>query len=255
MAEKTLYKYLDVNGGLTMLEHHNLQFTNATKFNDPFDCHPALFDYSNVPSTPNNWPPTDFLKRKGELDMENLRNSTWICCLSKVYDSLLMWAYYNSHKGICIGLNLDTVLSCCQRNFFGHMYPYPAEVKYRDINQKPDYFKDLPSWNDLLATKAKEWEHEQEVRLITKEPLWIHAGRDIPKELYNEELVDGKEIRHYPPLSSDCFESVYLGVNIFHQDRDKIIKAAKDLNPEIKIYQMTTDPEAFKLKEKEIEEI
>ena len=78
MAERLLYKYLDVNGGLTMLEHHNLQFTNATKFNDPFDCHPALFDYSNVPSTPNNWPPTDFLKRKGELDMENLRNSTWI---------------------------------------------------------------------------------------------------------------------------------------------------------------------------------
>lgn len=35
MAEKTLYKYLDVNGGLAMLDHHNLQFTNATKFNDP----------------------------------------------------------------------------------------------------------------------------------------------------------------------------------------------------------------------------
>ena len=255
MESRTLYKYLDVNGGLAMLEHHNLQYTNATKFNDPFDCYPALFDYSNVPVTKNNWPPAVFLKRKGETDMENLRNSTWICCLSKVYDSLLMWAYYNGHKGICIGLNLDLVLRCCQHKFIGIAYPYPIEVKYRDIHQKPDYFKDLPSWNDLLATKAKEWEHEQEVRLITKEPLWIHAGRDIPKELYNEELVDGKEIRHYPPLSSDCFESVYLGVNIFHQDRDKIIKAAKDLNPEIKIYQMTIDPEAFKLKEKEIEEI
>ena len=46
---------------------------------------------------------------------------------------------------------------------------------------------------------------------------------------------------------------LYLGVNIFRQDRDKIIKAAKELNPEIKIYQMTTDPEAFRLKEKEIE--
>lgn len=135
------------------------------------------------------------------------------------------------------------------------MPPYPLEVKYRDIHQKPDYFKDFSSWNDLLTTKAEEWEHEQEVRLITKNPLWIHARRDIPQKLYNEELVDGKEIRHYPPLSADCFESVYLGVNIFRQDRDKIIKAAKDLNPEIKIYQMTTDPEAFKLKEKEIEEI
>ena len=255
MGMTRLYKYLDVTGGLAMLEHHNLQFTNATKFNDPFDCHPALFDYSNVPATPNNWPPADFLIRKGKTDMENLRNSTWICCLSKVYDSLLMWAYYNSHKGICIGLNIEAVLKCCQQKFLGMMPPYPLEVKYRDIHQKPDYFKDFSSWNDLLTTKAKEWEHEQEVRLITKDPMWVRAGRDIPHELYEEELVDGKEIRHYPQLTGECFESIYLGVNIYPKNKDEIIEAAKKLNPEIKIYQMTIDPEAFKLKEKEIEEI
>ena len=90
-----LYKYLDVNGGLAMLKRHNLQFTNASKFNDPFDCHPALFDYSHASVNRNNWPPADFLSKKGENDMKRLRNSTWICCLSKVYDSLVMWAYYN----------------------------------------------------------------------------------------------------------------------------------------------------------------
>ena len=36
-----LYKYLDVNGGLMMLHNSNLQFTNATRLNDPFDCHPG----------------------------------------------------------------------------------------------------------------------------------------------------------------------------------------------------------------------
>ncbi len=49
--------------------------------------------------------------------------------------------------------------------------------------------------------------------------------------------------------------TVILGVNIYPKNKDEIIKAAKKLNPEIKIYQMTIDPEAFKLKEKEIEEI
>lgn len=44
-----LYKYLDVNGGLMMLHNSNLQFTNATRLNDPFDCHPALFDFSHAP--------------------------------------------------------------------------------------------------------------------------------------------------------------------------------------------------------------
>ncbi len=249
-----LYKYLDVTGGLAMLEHHNLQFTNASKFNDPFDCHPALFDYSYIPENKDDWPIAKFLSFKGEIDMGNLRNDTWICCLSKVYDSLLMWAYYNSHKGICIGLNVDAVLKSCQHGFFGLMYPSVEEVKYKDILQKPNYFKDHLSWMDLWTTKAKAWEHEQEVRLITKDPLWVRAGRDIPEELKQDKVVDWKEIRHYPELSADCFESVYLGVNILPRNKAKIIKAAKKLNPNIKIYRMTTDPEAFRLKAKEIVE-
>ena len=247
-----LYKYLDADGGLKMLHYGNLQFTNASKFNDPFDSHPALFDYSHAPVNKNNWPPADFLSMKGENDMENLRNSTWICCLSKVYDSLLMWAYYNNHKGICIGLNVEAVLESCQHGFIGLMYPSAEEVKYKDILQKPDYFKDLPSWKDLWTTKAKAWEHEQEVRLITKEPSWVRARMDIPKELKDKEIVDGKEIRHYPELSADCFESVYLGVNILPQKKTEIIKFAKNLNPNIKIYQMTIDLEAFRLKAEQI---
>lgn len=246
-----LYKYLDVEGGLAMLKDHNLQFTNATKFNDPFDCHPALFDYSHAPAFQNNQFFADFLTMKCENDMVNLRNDTWLCCLSKVYDSLLMWAYYNNHKGICIGLRTERVTECCQFRCLGELYPF-LEVHYKDIHQKPDYFKDHPSWIDLWTTKAKDWEHEQEVRLIVKDPVWVHAGRDIPEELKKDEVVDWKEIRHYPQLSSDCFESVYLGVNILPKNKEDIIKVAKKLNPDIKIYQMTTDPDAFRLKAEQI---
>ena len=99
-----------------------------------------------------------------------------------------------------------------------------------------------------MLTKAKAWEHEQEVRIITKDPAWVHAGRDIPDEFKKEEVVDWKEIRHYVPLSSDCFESVFLGVNMLPRNRAKIIDIANKLNPNIKIYQMTLDPEAFRLK-------
>ena len=49
MGEAKLYKYLDFNGGLMMLHYSNLQFTNATQLNDPFDCHPSLIDFSDVP--------------------------------------------------------------------------------------------------------------------------------------------------------------------------------------------------------------
>ena len=47
--DRILYKYLDVNGGLSMLFHGNLKFTNATNLNDPFDCHPGLIDFNKVP--------------------------------------------------------------------------------------------------------------------------------------------------------------------------------------------------------------
>ena len=77
-GDARFYKYLDVKGGLAMLRNSNLQFTNSTRLNDPFDCHPALFDFSNVPVNANNWPPADFLREKGITDMENLRNSAWI---------------------------------------------------------------------------------------------------------------------------------------------------------------------------------
>lgn len=254
VSNTILYKYLDANGGLMMLKYHNLQFTNATRFNDPFDCHPALFDYSNVPENKRWWPEDDFLSLKGYIDMENLRNSTWICCLSKVYDSLLMWAYYNNHKGVCIGLNKDALLRSCHKGFFGLLFPSANEVKYRDIQQKPDYFNDHPSWLDLLLTKAREREHEQEVRIITKDPNWVHCGRMVPEEFENEESVDWREERFYPILSPDCFESVYLGVNMLPDNKNKIIKAAKKLNSEIKIYQMITDPDEFKLKAELIEQ-
>ena len=46
-----LFKYLDIVGAKCMIGNQNLQFTNASQLNDPFDCHPKLIDYSNVPSS------------------------------------------------------------------------------------------------------------------------------------------------------------------------------------------------------------
>ena len=45
---RILYKHLDIEGAKCMIGNSNLQFTNATQLNDPFDCHPKLFDYSSA---------------------------------------------------------------------------------------------------------------------------------------------------------------------------------------------------------------
>ena len=235
-----------------MLWSSDLQFTNATQLNDPFDCHPKLLDYSNIPKEIRGNIPEDWYREKEELDASNLRNDTWLCSLSKTNDSLLMWAHYcYNNKGICIGLDIEKVMACVPE-MFGQIYlkPLILEVQYQDIIQRPDYSKS--PWFYQLQTKAKDWEYEQEVRLAMIQPSPAYAAytpEQIKQIKKGRKEFDWKEMRHYQPLTGDCFESLYFGINVDPKKKEKIIAHVRSkLNPDIKLYQMTIDPDAFRLK-------
>lgn len=250
MNTTTLYKYLDAEGGLMMLYYRTLQFTNATKLNDPFDCHPSLIDFSKVPlQEAGNWPP-EIITRHNLGKRGEYRELAYICSLSKVHDSLLMWSYYNSHKGICIGLNMEKT-----RQYSSKMYGtlimscMEMEVQYTDVVKKPNYYRDPNDYfRYQMATKARAWEHEQEVRLLSYDPLPEYK-RLLPGQDDSESPIDWKEVRVFLEIGGECFESVYLGVNMKEDEKEKIIKVAKMCNPDIKIYQMEIDPDAFRLRE------
>ena len=253
MESIKLYKYLDAKGGLAMLSAGNIQFTNATKLNDPFDCHPSLIDFSQVPSET-----TIIWDKKTTIDLESdpfkrNRDKSWLCSLSKNYDSLLMWSYYNCHKGICIEIDMEKADKYLSRIWGSIILGYlKFEVQYKDIIEKPDFFKrkeDL--WSYQLSTKAKTWEHEQEVRLVIVDPS-RKTPHYVPSALENKEIIDYTEIRFTPELGGECYDSVYLGVNIDDEMRNEIIEAAKNLNPNIKIYQMKANANAFKLQTEQI---
>ena len=95
MKQGLLYKYLDANGAKMMLANHNLQFTNAAKFNDPFDCHPSLIDFENIPPESCMGWDAETIKMLQSNRHQRLRERAWVCSLSKVNDSLLMWSYYS----------------------------------------------------------------------------------------------------------------------------------------------------------------
>lgn len=246
-----------------MLQNSNLQFTNATRLNDPFDCHPALFDFSNAPEYPYNWPPKDFMIVKGKTDAENLRNRAWICSLSKVHDSLLMWSYYGNHKGVCVGLDMEKANKYLSRiRCKIYVGARKMEVQYRDVIEKPDYFRDDEDlFRYQLSTKATAWEHEQEVRLLLLDPTpagTLHhpsyATMALPYSPKSDnEFIDWKELRAYPHLGGECFVSLYLGIKIEPERREQIISEARKCNPSIKIYQMIIDPDAFRMKDEVIE--
>lgn len=251
MSETRLYKYLDAKGGLEMLKRGNLQFTNATKLNDPFDCHPALVDFSNVPKEAcKGWTADDMAWLMSSRFKRN-RDNAWICSLSKVYDSMLMWAYYGIHQGVCIGLDMDKArpyLDNIQCSVFRGAQE--LEVQYKDVIEKPDYFNErIDYYRYQYSTKAKEWKHEQEVRLLLIEPSLAFTPMALPYEPKEGEVTDWKEVRAYPEIGGECFDSLYLGIKIDEDKKAEIIKTALTLNPDIKIHQMEIDPKAFRLKE------
>lgn len=235
-----------------MIGNQNLQFTNASQLNDPFDCHPKLIDYSNVPDTKlQGWIPKEWWIEKEENDALNLRNDTWLCSLSKVNNSLLMWSHYcYNHKGVCIGLDIDKVMESVPP-MFGTIYlePLILDVQYQDIIERPNAYhttKDLFSYQ--WRTKAKEWEYEQEVRLVVPSPYAAYAAFTPQQAEQNKEIWDWREIHHYMPLKGECFESIYFGVNIDEQEKEKIIQfVRKKLNPHINLYQMRVYADAFRL--------
>ncbi len=252
-----LYKYLDADGGLKMLEYSNLQFTNANYLNDPFDCHPNLIDFSNVPvERMNVWDKESVILLESDK-YKQLRNNAYVCSLSKVHNSLLMWSYYcSNHKGVCIGIDME------KANKYLSAIPCmlligseKMEVKYCDIIKKPDYFHDLEDfYRYQLSTKAKDWQHEQEVRLVLIEPSIFFVPMALPREPQKDEVVDWKEVRAYPTIGGECYESLYLGINIDITAREELIRIARKRNPDIKIFQMKVNPEAFMLKEELIKD-
>ena len=241
-----------------MLVNHNLQFTNASKLNDPFDCHPNLVDYSDVPEFFCHGKPKEWIQEQMEHNALYTRNDTWLNCLSKVNDSLLMWSHYcRNHSGICIGVDIDKVLANVP-SMFGVNFeiPYLYDVQYQEIIQRPNAYK---SWEDVLryqwSTKAKEWAYEQEMRLVMENlnPRYAMMSKEQKERYERGEVIDWKEIKFYLPLTGDSFESIYFGVNTDVAIKDRIINYARTkLNPDIKIYQMRVDEKAFRLKAEQI---
>lgn len=76
--------------------------------------------------------------------------------------------------------------------------------------------------------------------------MMLHYSK-LPDQNDDKGPIDWKEVRAFPKIEGECFESVYLGINMNADEKSKIISVARKLNPDIKIYQMGIDANAFKL--------
>jgi hypothetical protein len=253
MAGRILYKYLDAKGAATMLYNGDLKFTNATKFDDPFDCHSALIDFSKIsPEQAEPWGREDTISLKAHPYERNWKE-TWICSLSKIHNSIVMWNFYaKKHTGVCVGLDMEKVNAHLHsgRGYIGlHDFSDCYEVQYRDTIEKPDFFKrdNQDFYYYQMLTKAKEWEYEQEVRIFVHNPSTLFR---LSPEQYKQRLkreFTNQELCAYAQMDNECFAAIYLGMNISQRHKKRIIEIARKRNSNIKVYKMEIDPEALRL--------
>ena len=75
----------------------------------------------------------------------------------------------------------------------------------------------------------------------------INDPFDCHPSLIDFENIPPEQCIGWDEETIDCFESIYHGINTTEEDQYEIVKIARNLNPEIKIYRMKPNPTAFKL--------
>lgn len=120
-------------------------------------------------------------------EWENIIGNFRILSLAKSEKNILMWSHYaDFHKGVCVGFKEDSFIakqcrkvdygdgSTVMNNFINHLVYFL--VKNIDIFSKNSHFADVFSskaaditlrvFIEYLYIKRKEWDYEQEFRLV-----------------------------------------------------------------------------------------
>ena len=249
-----LYKYkcFDGNYHEKALFENELYLPSANKFNDPFDSK-IPFRYPEEDLTEENIQKKTFLiaqemapdlsKIQHEemairMQKENLLNESHhleqvdkatfkrlcsdfgILSLTPNEKNILMWSYYsNSHKGFCIGYNAKYLI---QSRIFGS----GGMVAYSNDFPKMPLFptRDDNAILNLLFTKGKVWEHEEEYRLI-------HRYKNSNTRI----------------LPTEAISEVILGCQIPEQDRVNYALKIQGVLPNVEIFQIEQSKTNFSL--------
>ena len=166
-----------------------------------------------------------------EMRINNIRNPKIIeervdyqrKCISKNYgifsmtsenDNILMWTHYaNSHKGICIRLNVDQFLNFIKNDC--------VKEKLLIIWDKVEYQNEYPLLNPFilnddevvlksLLIKSWYWKYESEYRFI----LFENPNRAIK-------------------IPIGIIDQIIMGCNISESDKGELVEIAKSRNIEL----------------------
>ena len=190
-----LYKYTPHNNDTRKYEiitKSHLWFSKIESFNDPID---SKLDYrqqysyneienywkfflKNKPNHPQslaeilqNWGTNQSFIEQQKRVFEIYRKRLGVLCLSKNPENILMWSHYaNNHKGIVYEFkndlfkNTDSVTNSFNGN--DNKVIYPNNKSYELLSYTKTGKGKKEQFAKELLTKAKDWEYEEEYRMI-----------------------------------------------------------------------------------------
>lgn len=197
----TLYKYMPLKHAVDSIKNKRLYLSDGKNFNDPF-----------------------------EITVINNKRKLHILCLTSSFRQMLMWSNYaDSHKGICLTVEvpMNLVYNVCYTNERPSENSDLDEIINKSIlamkNAKEpskiltEDYSSLSNYKKIAYIKGKEWSSEKEYRVVLDD-------NEIKKL---EECLDTKGNNLYMHVK---IKNVYLGVNFENNNskiKKKIIKACQ----------------------------
>ena len=162
-----LYKYRTINQfSLDIARNQRLFLSLVSELNDPYDVliksaatmHKIEYYTDDQGNRLEPKYTSEFWNINGDLAKKK------VCALSSLKDSVLMWSHYsNSHKGIVFEIEVDDkyihkINYISEENFFKETDNFCEKLKQKTITEE--------DWNLYYRYKVKEWEYEEEYRII-----------------------------------------------------------------------------------------
>lgn len=240
-----LYKYRSMTskGVKDVFRKREIFLTDATRFNDPFECRPVLTSHQSSLKreiylkqlTKERFPNADkrtlkkLMKGKGRLltDQATLRRTyddfiktVGIYCLAERNDDLLMWAHYSdSHRGLCLGFDASPV-----GTLFWEAFKVVYQVEYPTVNLMAMDCGD--EFRKAILTKSTHWIYEQERRIVKME----------------DEGGSG-----FYTFSPHLLSSVIFGALMSSQDKETVMNWIRAFPTRIALYQARLNEHKYQL--------
>jgi Protein of unknown function (DUF2971) len=202
-----LFKFFESKYALKTLNERKLKISQVLDLNDPFELQP--FDVSD-PATLQGLTATrnELARRYGVL------------CFSKSWKSPVLWAHYaEKHKGVCLGFDVPVQQA--------------EPINYVDSRLVAGA-ANLGTVKELLYTKYRHWEYEDEVR------MWAGLEDVSPDGLY------------FTDFGAVTLAEVILGCRCSTHDEEAIRAAVADTAPTVRVIRCMPAAHAFEMVESNV---